>query len=258
MQKTDISRIGKKTISTFDLYEAFRLLGIQQGDIICVHSELMGLGKPLLGKRDFMKAVVDTLFEAIGRTGTLIMPTFSYSFCKDDVFDVQNSPSDVGVLTEYFRNMANVKRTWHPIFSFAVSGAKIEDYLDIGPDAFGFDSVYGKMLRDEGKIVMLGANAGYTFYHLAEEHLNVSHRYFKNYSGSIIADGKEYKTCVPYFVRCLDRKSVLNERQLSQFLIETECQKQVKFARGTIAVIDCNEMYHKVCDALRINEMRFL
>lgn len=258
MKKTVLSIVGEKTINVMDLYETLELLGVKKNDVICVHSHLMSFGKPMLKKQDFLGAIVKVLFESIGECGTLIMPTFSYSFCKNEVFDIQNTPSDVGVLTNYFRTINYVRRTWHPIFSFAISGAKTEDYLDIGPDAFGLDSVYGKMLRDKGKIVMVGDNKGYTFYHLAEEHLNVNYRFFKNFSGTIITPEKKYETSVPYFVRYLDRKSILDEKKLSQFLLETKCQKQIEFANGTVSVVDCEKMYYHVCSALKINQERFL
>ncbi len=258
MQKVDISTVGKEQINTISLYEKLKGLGIKQGDVICVHSHLMSFGKPLLKKKDFLNAIVETLFEVIGKEGTLIMPTFSYSFCKNEIFDVEKTPSDVGVLTNYFRTEQGIKRTWHPIFSFAISGAMCEDYLDIGPDAFGLDSVYGKMIRDNGKLIMLGANKGYTFYHLAEEHVNVRHRYFKNFSGEIITSQKSYITEVPYFVRNLTMRSELDEEKLAKYLIETKCQKQIAFAKGTLAAVECKKMYDYICDALRTDQERFL
>lgn len=258
MREMDISIAGIETINTVDLYETLKSLGIQQGDIICVHSHLMGFGKPTIKKQDFLKAIVETLIETVGYEGTLIMPAFSYSFCKNEIFDMENTPSVIGILTEYFRKLPGVKRTWHPIFSFAIGGKMLDEYLDVGPDAFGHDSVYGKMLRDSGKIVMLGGNYGYTFYHLCEEHVDVNHRYFKNFSGTIINRGRVSFVNVPYFVRNLEMKSSLDEEKLSCFLLEEGCQKQLNFAKGTIAVVDCKEMYDTVCGVLKIDEKRFL
>lgn len=254
----DISMINGKKISTQDLYDCLKELGIEKGDIICVHSHLMGFGRPLLKRQDFMKAIVDTLKEAIGKEGTLIMPTFTYSFCNNQIYDLDESSSAVGVLTEYYRNCENVKRTWHPIFSFAIGGYRQEEYLDIGPDAFSLDSVYGKMIRDHGKLVMLGGNYGYTFYYLAEEHVNVEHRYFKIFTGNIAAFGERFKTRVPYFVRDLEMKSDLDEEKLSKFLLDTKCQNQADFAKGTVSVIDCRKMYDEVSNALKRNQKRFL
>ena len=181
----DIIRNGDKKLSAGDLKRSLLSLQICAGDVICVHSQIYSLGRMTVGKEKFLQLLVQVMQEIVGSSGTLIMPAFSYSFCNSEIFDVQNTLSKVGVLTEFFRKKDDVKRTLHPIFSFSVWGAGKEEYLDAGPDAFGMDSVYGKMIRDRGKILMLGADKGYTFYHLAEEHVNVGHRYFKNFSGWI-------------------------------------------------------------------------
>lgn len=254
----DLSVANGKVISTDYLYDCLKQVGICKGDIVCVHSHLMSFGKPLLERQEFMRCIIDVLIDTVGRNGTLIMPTFTYSFCENKLYDVEDSISQVGILTEYYRKCKNVKRTWHPIFSFAIGGNRQEEYLDIGPDAFSLDSVYGKMIRDGGKIVMLGGNCGYTFYYLAEEHFNVAHRYFKIFAGTIKTSGRKYLTSVPYFVRNLDIKSDVDEKKLETFLLESGCQKQVDFAKGTIAVIDCKDMYANICDALRVDEKRFL
>ncbi len=255
---TELLVADGKVINTYDLREYLEQLGVRKDDVICVHSHLMSFGKPLLSRQIFLESIIRVLRDTIGEKGTLIMPSFTYSFCRNEVYDVEKSPSRVGILTEYYRKQVDVKRTWHPIFSFVIGGNKQQEYLDIGPDAFSFDSVYGKMMRDNGKIILLGGNYGYTFYHLAEEHLNVSHRYFKNFSGTIVDRKKKYLISVPYFVRDLSIKSDLDEQKLSQFLVETECQKQVDFAKGTIAVFDCKNAYLNICNQLKINEKSFI
>lgn len=255
----EILLVRDKKITVADLKIALENLNIKAGDVLCVHSQIFGLGKPLVDKNEFMGTIIQIFQETIGRTGTLIMPTFSYSFCNKEIYDINNSPSVVGVLTEYFRNMSDVYRTAHPIFSFALWGNRIEEYLDVGPDAFSLDSVYGKMIRDNGKILMFGANKGYTFYYLAEEHVNVGHRYFKNFEGQIKdSNGHTYFTQVPYFVRDLSIISEMNEEKVSKFLLENECQKQIGFAKGTIAVVDCKKTYDMLVKVLRENEKRFL
>ncbi|EAJ5678338.1 acetyltransferase, partial [Campylobacter lari] len=100
-----------KKYSNIDLIEAFKKLGIKKGDILCVHSELMKFGIPLLPRNEFLQTILDCFFEVIDKEGTLIMPTFTYSFCKNEVYDNLNSKSTVGVLTEYFRKWGGVKRT---------------------------------------------------------------------------------------------------------------------------------------------------
>ncbi len=72
---------GKK-YSDKDLIDAFYQLGIKRGDILCVHTELFNFGIPLLFRNEFLQTILDCFFEVIGKEGTLIMPTFTYSFCK--------------------------------------------------------------------------------------------------------------------------------------------------------------------------------
>ncbi|EOI4396612.1 AAC(3) family N-acetyltransferase, partial [Campylobacter jejuni] len=73
---------GKK-YSDKDLIDAFYQLGIKRGDILCVHTELMKFGKALLTKNDFLKTLLECFFKVLGKEGTLLMPTFTYSFCKN-------------------------------------------------------------------------------------------------------------------------------------------------------------------------------
>lgn len=252
-------QVGEKIYTVRDLYKILERLQISQGDVLCVHSQIFSLGKPLVSKDNFLEIIIRVLQEMVGNCGMLIMPAFSYSFCRNEVFDVTNTPSTVGLLTEHFRKSDGVVRSPHPIFSFSIWGNRKEEYIDIGPDAFSLDSIYGKMLRDSGKIMMLGANKGYTFYHLAEEHVNVGHRYFKNFQGQMIdTKGNSKGIQVPYFVRDLSFKSDLDEEKLSIFLLENELQEQVPFGKGTIGVFECKDVYKALVKVLRTDERRFL
>lgn len=257
--QSEFIQAGEKIYTVQDLYEILERLQIGRGDVLCVHSQIFSFGRPLVSKENFLKIIISVLKKTVGENGILIMPAFSYSFCRNEVFDVRNTPSTVGLLSEYFRKSDGVIRSLHPIFSFSVWGNRKEEYIDIGPDAFGLDSIYGKMLRDNGKILMFGANKGYTFYHLAEEHVNVRHRYFKNFSGEMIdAEGNRKLVQVPYFVRDLSIKSDLDEKKISFFLLENNLQNQVTFGKGTIGVLDCREVYKTLIELLKVDERRFL
>lgn len=255
----EIIMTRKETLSVRDLKESLENIQIVKGDVLCVHSQIFSFGKPLVSKEEFLTTIIQVFQEMVGSSGMLIMPAFSYSFCNKEVYDVWNSPSTVGVLTEYYRKMPGIRRTTHPIFSFALGGDRTASYLDIGPDAFSLDSIYGKMIQDEGKIIMFGANKGYTFYYLAEEHVNVRHRYFKNFEGQVKGmAGKLHTSQVPYMVRDLSVRSDLDEEKLAEFLIEKELQKQIAFGKGTIGIFECRPVYEAIVKALREDEQKFL
>mgnify|MGYP004503895549 CR=1 FL=1 len=241
------------------LVEAIQALGVKNGDVLCVHSDTFRLGKPLLSKQEYMSTLCAIFKQVIGDEGTLIMPAFSYSFCRGQDYDVIKSPSTVGALTEAFRKERDVKRTHHPIFSFAVWGANKEYYCDVGLDAFGLDSVYGKMIQNGGKILFLGANKGYTIYHLAEEHVGVPHRFFKNFSGNIIDEmGSKYHIDVPYYVRYLDCESSANEGIIEHFLRERSIQEQITYANGIMSIVDAKECYEAFVEQLRGDRSYFV
>ena len=88
-----------------ELCQALDKVGINAGDDICVHTSLMRLGKILVKPNIFLGTFVAALREVIGPNATLIMPTFTYSYCKQQVYDVRNSPSTMGILTEYYRKL---------------------------------------------------------------------------------------------------------------------------------------------------------
>lgn len=241
-----------------DLLNALWELGIGKGDTVCVHSQIYSLGIAGMPRNVYLNTILNVLKEAVGEDGTLIMPAFSYSFCEKQVFDVQKSKSTVGVLTEFFRNSEGVSRTVHPIFSFSVWGRRREEFMDIGKDAFSMESVYGKMIQNNDKIVLLGADKGYTIYYLAEESIGVSHRFFKDFSGIVREGDKEYELTVPYYVRCLDKRSEEDPRRVSAYLLEKGIEKRVPFGWGSISSFRCRPMFESIVEKLKEEETFFL
>lgn len=68
-------------------------LEIQEGDTICVHTELFKFGTALLPKKQHLSVYIEAMLDVIGKNGTLIMPVFSYSFCKNEVYNKLYSKS---------------------------------------------------------------------------------------------------------------------------------------------------------------------
>ena len=96
-----------------DLYDCFYEIGIRPGDSLLVHSSLSKIGFVENGATD----VVDSLLELISDEGDLLMPSSPNGMLqldfvkKDEVFDVMNTPSVLGSVTEDFRKREGVKRS---------------------------------------------------------------------------------------------------------------------------------------------------
>lgn len=242
---------NNKKYSNFDLIKAFENLGIKKGDILCVHSELFNFGIPLLKKNEFLQTIIDCFFEVIGKEGTLIMPTFTYSFCKNEVYDKLNSKSEVGILTEYFRKCEGVKRTNDPIFSFAIKGAESQLFNVQNSSCFGENSGYDILAKNNGKIIYFGLDWAHTFIHYIEEKFKVDYRYFKTFKGIIKDKEIQYKKEIQYYVRYLDKQSELNLEKINTILNNADILYKIHFSGSIISYIDTNKFENIITNELK-------
>jgi len=158
------------------LVKGFRAAGLGNGDALFIHSSLKGLGFIEGGAL----TVIEAFQELVGPMGTLVFPTFTMNASMavtladaDRVFDVAESPSTVGAITNTFRQRPGVFRSVHPTHSLAAWGARSEWLVtdhEKAASTFGKDSPFGRFLEINGKIVGLGIGFGpVTFYHVVED-----------------------------------------------------------------------------------------
>lgn len=155
-------------LTKVDLINQFKSIGIQQGDSLLVHSSLSKIGYVQGGA----KTVVDALLEVVGENGNLLMPTspnasLQLDFIRDlKVFDVANTPSSLGSVTEHFRKLPDAIRSAHPTEPVSCIGPDAEYFTG---DHFGsltpYDqySPFYRISEKGGKILYLGVtldNAG--------------------------------------------------------------------------------------------------
>ncbi len=165
--------------------------GLEKGDTVLIHSSLSRILKTskLNGIDLTPQDILDAFIECVGSQGTLIFPTFNFDFTKGLAFDIRNTKSETGILTEMARLHPHSVRTGHPLFSFAVIGYHKKKFTQLyNFSAFGTDSPFAKLLELEGKIAVLDLKGEIcmTFYHYVEEMENARHRYHKIFKGPYI------------------------------------------------------------------------
>lgn len=237
-----------------DVATALAQSGVQGGDTIFVHSDVAAFGKPKTRTPNLLfEGLLDALRAAVTEAGTVIMPTFTYGFCKGEPFDLENSPSTVGVLTEYFRNQGGVVRTAHPIFSVAIWGRHKDRFLNVGADSFGPDSIFAHLHRHHAKTVVLGSPFGRscTFVHYVEQACRVPYRYFKTFTGPVRINGHTHDDTCTFFVRRLDIDAVLDVSRLEQHLLENGCMTCVPLGAGRIMTIECDLFFKEASGLLK-------
>lgn len=140
-----------------EIAAALNALGVRPGGSLLVHSSMRALGRVPGGA----ETVVRGLLAAVGDGGTLLMPSLTYERVRSDspVFDVRGTPSNVGLIPEYFRLRARTLRSVHPTHSVCAVGpragdvlaAHLADHTPVGPH-----SPFRHLRDAAGQILMLG------------------------------------------------------------------------------------------------------
>ena len=161
--------------SADDLLSALRRLGIAEGDVILVHSAFA----EFVGFEGGAPDVIRVLKDAVGASGTVMMPTLSFSGTavayarQAKVFDPRKTPSQVGLLTEVFRRSKGVTRSLHPTHSVAVFGMEADYFVKdhhLAGTPCGKGTPFFRLFEKDGKVLLLGVGvAAVTFFHCVEE-----------------------------------------------------------------------------------------
>jgi len=231
-----------------DIVSGFKELGLDRGDIVLVHSSFKSFG----GVEGGPQTVIDALLEVLGEEGTLVMPTFNFDFCEQynrsgkGYFDVENTPSKMGILTELVRKMPGAKRSVIPIYSVAVYG-KLADKLSSVNDknVFGKGSIFGKLHELNAKIMIIGLsyNNSWTFVHYIEQMEGCDYRYLKDFSGTIVVSGKKYEDTFSMLVRDMDKKVITNVDPMGEILEKRGAVKIKKIGQSIVKLMKAKEVY---------------
>jgi aminoglycoside 3-N-acetyltransferase len=256
--KSLLYQANQTLISRSDFTRAIKKVGIKRGDIIFVHSDISSFGKIVSENKDgFFDSLITILKNTVGESGTIIMPTFTYSFTQDKIFDVNNSPSTVGALTEYFRKLPDVERTVEPMLSVVVWGKQKRHFSEVGNESFGIGSIFHKLHSLKGKILFLGTRSC-TFFHYIEKMHGVPYRFDKKISGRIRYQGRTNKTENIYFARRLNRKNVSHFSIAARDLEKQGLFKKIRIGHSAIASVRSDLLFNEVYNTLDRNPHYYL
>ena len=197
-----------------ELTQALSRLGVQGGDTLLVHSSLKALGWVPGGAL----AVVQALLDAVGDTGTLVVPTqtgensdpagwsrppvppdwWPVIRAETPGFDPERTPSQgMGAVPEQVRTWPGARRSSHPQTSFAALGALSAGVVAVHDldSQCGERSPLATLERLGAKVLLMGAGFGScTAFHLAEYRVEGSPR--STHGAAVLTDdgGREWVT----------------------------------------------------------------
>jgi len=199
--------------------------GVEQRDVLLVHSSLKRLLLKVsheFGVRISIKTVYNSFLEVLGEKGTLILPLFNFDFPKTKFFDICNTPSQMGSLTEIGRLDESSVRTGHPIYSFSIFGYHKKEFININNySGYGPDSPFAVIKALDGKIAIIGLTDQHsmTSYHFVEEANNVDYRYYKEFEGKYIdRDGEKTHRKYALYVRNLAENVQTDVNRMMNYL----------------------------------------
>lgn len=231
-----------------ELSAAIHACGAAPGRVLFCHSNIGYFGRPegIASLADLNAMVTECLLQAIGPEGTLVVPTFSYSFGSDKpqkVFDPAATPSVCGALSEHIRALPDAQRSLDPMFSVAAIGVQAQALTgDTGAECFGEDSFWRRFLDADGLVLNLNFDAGSTFLHFVERRLGVPYRSDLTLSGDIVVDGVSSATECVYFARNLDDPEASPKFERFDTLARAAGIVQTaKLGRGAVVAISAHD-----------------
>ena len=233
------------------LTEYFRSLGVAAGDTLLVHSSYKSFG----GVDGGPQAVIDALLEVLGEEGTLLMPTFNFDFCKGADWDVRETPSQMGFMTNLVRQDERASRGFHPIYSFAVIGKHAESFGALrDKSSYGANSAFAKLHELDGKIMVVGLsyNDSMTFFHHIEEMEGVEYRFLKDFTGKITDwEGKTVTDTYQMLVRNLEMGVETMVDPMGALMEKEGVIKSRKIGEADVKLMNTNKVY-----AFTLREMK--
>lgn len=246
-----------------ELVRQWQESGICTGDTVLLHSSVSRtIRRCRQIEAEFsVENLLDSFLDAVGATGTLLLPLFNFAFCRGEAFDLRSTPSTMGALTEVARVDKRFQRTVHPIYSFAVSGTHAPLFQSLtNVSALADDGPFGLLRRLKGKIAVLDLDDqnSMTMYHHVEEVVGVDYRYHKSFTTSYTDhDGSISKRTYQLFV--WDEKEAIQTdvNRAGEILWQAGLYSGVRPGMDSgLRVIDAQRMFEEVARLIKDGRAR--
>lgn len=173
------------------LGQAYRDVGVFEADILYIYTDFRNFGRHASGygsRNDFCNAFIAPLVE---QGKTVVLTTFTYT--SEGRFDVLTTPTRLGAINKWVLGQSGVRRSEHPLFSYAALGPQADLIENIGKSAFGRDSVFERLKGRKAGFLHVGrpVTIGNTALHYVEHMCGATYRAHKAFRTKVFR-GDEY------------------------------------------------------------------
>jgi len=167
-------RLRPVNLGQAEIEAALRATGIGEGDAVFVQAGMSSFGS-IEGGPD---AVIEAFRAVVGPEGLIAMPAFpldrpALDYVREGPqFDLNNTPSKMGAVSERFRTSPGVLRSLHPTHSVAAQGrgaAALVAGHEVAETPFGNDTPFTRLVERGAQQIYFGTGVGpMTMYHAYE------------------------------------------------------------------------------------------
>ena len=237
-----------------DISDYLLNLGLQKTDTVMIHGD-SGVAAQFVfdNSTDPMTGFIEHILDFFNE-GTVIVPTFTYSATKGEIFDPKLTPSAIGQFSEKFRLIKEGVRNRHPIFSVICFGKEAQYFLDSTiTDCFGEGTIFDKLYTNDVKILALGcpSDRSLTFIHYVEQAAKVNYRHFKEFAFCIQDEGSLSSGNVRFFVRDLGLSAELNLTPFEDIACKQKKMVRQRFGRFNARLISAKDCYDLAVSLLK-------
>lgn len=159
-------------------------LGVKPGDTVQLMADVTRIGFTYRRAKAAFDpaALLDAFAAAVGPSGDLLVPTYSFHLVEGDGFDVRRTRSISGVLANAALDHPAFLRTPHPLHSFAVRGGHAQELAASNEEgSFGPRSPFAFLREQRAKLIAidLRLDDALTYVHFVEECAGVQYRRHK-------------------------------------------------------------------------------
>jgi aminoglycoside 3-N-acetyltransferase len=247
-----------KKLSFQELTNQLHAAGLQRGDIVHVQSDLRAIGPVDAPPRReaILEFYLRAFREVLGAEGTLTVLTASMACGRTgSPFLVEETPSEVGVFSEFVRQQPETVRSLHPILSVAGCGPRAAEICGGAHfEGVGWDSPWGRLHRAGAKTMTLGMGAnggGTTYFHYLETSYGVPYKYVKVMPSPVMQNGREVPGPFTLSVRYHDFQIKNTPVRLKRQLLERGLATEVTIGNAQTWTTDCAAAFDVAMEALR-------
>jgi aminoglycoside N3'-acetyltransferase len=252
----------KRTYTKSDIFTAFEAAGLTQGSTVFVTTSLGMLGEAenVTTQEELNSLFYECLKIQVGKTGNVIVPTYSYTFGKSKpndlaIYDPETTPAEIGPFPEFFRKQQGVNRSLDPMMSVSGFGPDIKDlFCNLPPTSYGEDSLYERLTKINAKCCSIGLGPNWMpFIHHADYICKVPFRYDKLFIGKIKTENRIQETSWLYTVPLLHTASRSTGHLAGKLATEAQIWNYAELGRARVYVADYRKFFDFTVNLIKQN-----